>query len=245
MDEVAAAPATALEDASLTTWIGPIDGTQYLYYPKGSLAGFLLDIMIRDASDNRRSLDDVMRELYRSTYKKGRGFTAADWWSAVSRAAGGRSFTEFNAKYIDGREPLPLERRVAAGRDAASRPTRMREPQAGGGHRAGLLRRDRGAGSRARAACRRRRASGWAIGSSRWATSRSRIRSSAGVSRAVRQERGRFPADPGAPRHRHPDARGQGATGRAGGDGSSWPTPDASAKAVRIRNGILRGKTGK
>jgi predicted metalloprotease with PDZ domain len=105
--EITEAPPTALEDASLSTWIGPTDGTQYQYYPKGSLAGFMLDVLIRDGSDNRRSLDDVMRELYRSAYKKGRGFTAADWWPAVSRAAGGRSFTEFNTKYIDGRDPFP------------------------------------------------------------------------------------------------------------------------------------------
>jgi predicted metalloprotease with PDZ domain len=107
MAQIAAEPVTALEDASLSTWIGPMDGTQYQYYPKGSLAGFMLDVLIRDGSDNRRSLDDVMRELYRSAYKKGRGFTATDWWPAVSRAAGGRSFTEFNARYIDGRDPFP------------------------------------------------------------------------------------------------------------------------------------------
>ena len=107
MEQVSSQPVTALEDASLTTWIGPVDGSQYQYYPKGSLAGFMLDVLIRDASDNRRSLDDVLRELYRSVYKKGRGFTAADWWPAVSRAAGGRSFAEFNEKYIDGREPFP------------------------------------------------------------------------------------------------------------------------------------------
>jgi len=107
MAQVAAEPVTALEDASLSTWIAPIDGTQYQYYPKGSLAGFMLDVLIRDGSDNRRSLDDVMRELYRTAYKKGRGFTATDWWAAVSRAAGGRSFTEFNARYVDGRDPFP------------------------------------------------------------------------------------------------------------------------------------------
>ncbi len=105
--KVANAPPTALEDASLTTWIHPTDGSEYLYYPKGSLAGFALDIMIRDASDNQRSLDTVMRELYRTTYKAGRGFTSADWWGAVSRAAGGKSFAEFNAKCVDGREPYP------------------------------------------------------------------------------------------------------------------------------------------
>lgn len=105
--EVKAAPPVALEDASLSTWLGPTDGTHYLYYPKGSLAGLLLDIMIRDASDNQRSLDDVMRGVYQSTYKAGRGFTGQDWWGAVSRAAGGRSFDDFNARYIDGREPFP------------------------------------------------------------------------------------------------------------------------------------------
>ncbi len=109
MGEVAGAPPTALEDASLTTWVSPTDGTKTLYYPKGALAGLMLDIMIRDASDDQSSLDDVMRELYRSTYKVGRGFTGADWWGAVSRAARGKSFTEFNARYVDGREPYPWD----------------------------------------------------------------------------------------------------------------------------------------
>jgi predicted metalloprotease with PDZ domain len=107
MQQIAEEPPTALEDASLTTWISPMDGSRYQYYPKGSLAGFMLDVLIRDASDNRRSLDDVFRELYGAAYKKGRGFTGKDWWAAVSRAAGGRSFTEFYDKYVDGREPFP------------------------------------------------------------------------------------------------------------------------------------------
>ena len=107
IDEVASAPPTALEDASLSTWIHPADGTQYLYYPKGSLVGLLLDALIRDASDNRRSLDDVMRELYTTTYAKGAGFTNDQWWSAVSRAAGGRKLDDFYARYVDGREELP------------------------------------------------------------------------------------------------------------------------------------------
>lgn len=105
--QVAAAPPTALTDASLTTWIQPTNGTADLYYPKGSLAGLLLDIEIRDGSDNHRSLDDVMRELYETTYKHGRGFTADEWWRAVGRAAGGRSFAEFDRRYVDGRDAYP------------------------------------------------------------------------------------------------------------------------------------------
>lgn len=105
--EIDATPPFALEDASLNTWIHPRDGTEYSYYPKGSLAGLLLDIEIRDASDDRRSLDDVMRELYRTTYKNGRGFTYDDFWGAVRRAANGRSFDDFYRRYVDGREPYP------------------------------------------------------------------------------------------------------------------------------------------
>lgn len=104
---VANTRAIALHDASLNAWIHPVDGTDDIYYDKGSLAGLLLDIQIRDASDNKRSLDDVMRQLYRDDYKKGAGFTAAQWWSAVSAAAGGKNFVDFNARYIEGRDPLP------------------------------------------------------------------------------------------------------------------------------------------
>jgi predicted metalloprotease with PDZ domain len=107
ISQIAQAPPFALEDASLNAWIKVRDGTDALYYPKGSLAGFLLDVMIRDGSDNKRSLDDVMRELYQTTYKRGRGFTGDEWWGAVRRAAGGRSFDDFARRYVDGRGPFP------------------------------------------------------------------------------------------------------------------------------------------
>ncbi|HET9425084.1 MAG TPA: PDZ domain-containing protein [Gemmatimonadaceae bacterium] len=109
INEVNGVIPVALEDASLSTWVHPVDGTGYIYYPKGSLAGFMLDVMIRDASDNAKSLDTVMRELYETTFRQNRGFTADDWWSAVSRAAGGKSFSDFHARYIDGREPYPWD----------------------------------------------------------------------------------------------------------------------------------------
>ena len=110
ISEVEALAPTALEDASLSTWIHPRDGTEYIYYSKGSLAGLLLDIMIRDASDNNSSLDDVLRTLYNTAFKNGRGFTSDEWWSTVSKAAKGRSFSDFYARYIDGREPFPYDK---------------------------------------------------------------------------------------------------------------------------------------
>ena len=110
ISQVEQLPPTSLEDASLSTWVHPRDGTEYIYYPKGSLAGLLIDIMIRDASDNHSSLDDVMRGLYNADYKNARGFTNEEWWAAVTRAANGKSFTDFASRYVDGREPFPYDR---------------------------------------------------------------------------------------------------------------------------------------
>jgi predicted metalloprotease with PDZ domain len=107
IDEVRGVPPVALEDASLSAWIGPRDGTGGIYYPKGSLAGFMLDVLIRDASDNRHSLDDVLKAMYEDAYLQGRGFTEEQWWAAVREAAGGRSFQDFHDAYVDGREPYP------------------------------------------------------------------------------------------------------------------------------------------
>jgi predicted metalloprotease with PDZ domain len=50
-----------------------------------------------------------MRELYQAEFKRGSGFTNGEWWAAVSRAAGGRSFDGFYERYIDGREPFPWD----------------------------------------------------------------------------------------------------------------------------------------
>ncbi len=110
MDHVAQLAPVALEDASLQAWLHVTDGTADIYYDKGSLAGLALDILIREASDNRASLDDVLRDLYATTYRAGRGFTGDEWWAAVRRAARGSrdaALREFNERYVDGREPYP------------------------------------------------------------------------------------------------------------------------------------------
>ena len=113
MDHVDKTVPIALTDASLQAWIHMTDGTQDIYYDKGSLAGLALDIMIRDATDNAASLDGVMRSLYAADYKTGKGFTPAEWWGAVSRAAKGANIAEFNEKYVDGRERYPWDQWLA------------------------------------------------------------------------------------------------------------------------------------
>jgi predicted metalloprotease with PDZ domain len=132
ISSIASTPPTALGDASLNAWIGSTDGSGGLYYPKGGFVGFLLDIMIRDASDNRRSLDNVMRNVYNQTYKRGRGFTPADWWGEVSRAANGKSFSDFARRYVDSRQQIPIDSLLALAALRVKTDT-LREPRLGTG----------------------------------------------------------------------------------------------------------------
>ena len=73
----------------------------------------MLDVLIRDASDNHCSLDDAMRSLYETTYKQGRGFTPAEWWSAVSAVAVPRPLrfplAEVRRRFVEGRDPIPWD----------------------------------------------------------------------------------------------------------------------------------------
>ena len=115
IDHVDKTAPIALSDASLQAWIHMTDGTSDIYYDKGSLAGLALDIMIRDASDNDATLDAVMRLLYNADYKAGKGFGPAEWWGAVSRAAKGANMKEFMDKYVDGRDAYPWDKWLPKG----------------------------------------------------------------------------------------------------------------------------------
>ncbi|HTC23741.1 MAG TPA: PDZ domain-containing protein [Gemmatimonadales bacterium] len=239
---VSEAPPTALEDASVSTWIHPTDGSSYVYYPKGSLAGLLLDISIRDATDNRRSLDDVMRELYRTTYKAGRGFTGTDWWGTVSRASGGKSFTDFNARYVDGRDPYPYDAVLALAGFRLAADT-IREPRLGLGgaaDSAGVRITAVQPGSAAEAAGVRVGDVLLALGDVAISDPnfgpayRARFRNAEGQDLPIKVRRGTDTLT---------------LTGKVRlieqVNAHVEPDPKASAKAIRVRGGILAGKTDK
>lgn len=81
-----------LAESSLHTWEdGPFGkrGETISFYEKGPIIGMLLDASIRSATDNEKSLDDLMRSLYYSFYKdKNRGFTAAEVKHVCEELAG-------------------------------------------------------------------------------------------------------------------------------------------------------------
>jgi len=63
--------------------------TTISYYDKGAALGLLLDLKIRHETKNQRSLDDVMRTLYRKYHKeKNRGFTDQEFREECENTAG-------------------------------------------------------------------------------------------------------------------------------------------------------------
>src|SRR2546421_5680402 len=111
------------EDGSVATWINEVFvNSSQLYYPKASLTGMLLDVSIRDASDNQHSLDDVMRALYTRFYQKQKGFTTQDLLGLL-RDNGLAEVGAFYQRYINGREPLPYEAVLAKAGVAVARRT--------------------------------------------------------------------------------------------------------------------------
>jgi predicted metalloprotease with PDZ domain len=92
-----------LEQASYETWSdGPFGRTAdevnktISYYDKGPAVGLLFDLNIRHLTKDQKSLDDVMRFLYKEYYqKKKRGFTEEELKNAFETVAGIQLAGEF------------------------------------------------------------------------------------------------------------------------------------------------------
>jgi predicted metalloprotease with PDZ domain len=106
------------EQSSLDTWLDKYDyynGPEFSvsYYTKGQVLGDLLDIVIRDRTNNERSLDDVMRTMNENFAKKGKTYRdSLDVQLTAEEIAGG-SFEDFFGKYVARAEPLPCESLLA------------------------------------------------------------------------------------------------------------------------------------
>lgn len=117
ISELEARPANhwqSAEQSSLDVWLekyplynGPEDSVSY--YTKGQVLGDLLDILIRDRTDNRKSLDDVLRGLNTDFARQGKTYRdSLDVRLEAEKVAGG-SFEEFFQNYVAAAEPLPYQ----------------------------------------------------------------------------------------------------------------------------------------
>lgn len=76
------------------------------YYARGAAVIFALDMTIRNATENKRSLDDVMREMYKRFPLGKGGYTNADFLK-VCEEVGRTTLRQFFGDYVFGAKPLP------------------------------------------------------------------------------------------------------------------------------------------
>jgi predicted metalloprotease with PDZ domain len=108
------------EQSSLDAWLEkyplynrPEDSVSY--YNKGQLLGVLLDIVIRDRTDNRASLDELLRYLNKEYAERGRFYQGSEGLreaaqEVIHRAAPAASadLTQFFASYVRGTTEIPF-----------------------------------------------------------------------------------------------------------------------------------------
>jgi predicted metalloprotease with PDZ domain len=94
-----------------------LSNTSVSYYPKGETLGLVLDLLIRQKSSGKLSLDDVTRAMYDEFYLKsakatyylgGRGYTNEDFARVVVRLTNSDS-SDFFKRYVRGVERPPYE----------------------------------------------------------------------------------------------------------------------------------------
>ena len=78
------------------------------YYAKGSLIALALDVTIRKDSNGRFSLDDVMREAWRSFGESGEGMPERGLES-IARSVTGLELADFFERYVRGTGDIPLQ----------------------------------------------------------------------------------------------------------------------------------------
>ena len=112
------------EESSLDTWFDKYPlyerpDFSISYYNKGQLLGVALDILIRDATDNRASLDDVLRRLNQQYAQRGRFYAdnagIEETVEEVVRTANAGSanpaagdFPGFFKRYVSGTDEIPF-----------------------------------------------------------------------------------------------------------------------------------------
>ena len=98
-------------NSSVSTWAGYDTPTAFgiSYYTQGQNLAALLDLSIRNDTDGRSSLDDVLRALLDEHYKKGKGFTTAEMIGIINKITK-KDYTDFFDRYVFGTEVPEYDR---------------------------------------------------------------------------------------------------------------------------------------
>jgi predicted metalloprotease with PDZ domain len=121
VDRIEATPGRlhqSLEEASWDAWIKYYQRTEHSvnsqvsYYEKGQLVAWLLDLEIRQRSAGARSLDDVLRQLWREHPETGPGYDTARFEAVASEVASFDLGPFFDA-YVRETQELEYDRHLA------------------------------------------------------------------------------------------------------------------------------------
>jgi predicted metalloprotease with PDZ domain len=100
------------EESSLDAWFEKYDAyntpdRSISYYDKGQIIGDMLDLEIRDATDNHKSLDDVFRLMNEKYAKQGKFYDETSDIRAAVEEVAGKSFQDFFRRYVSGFDEIP------------------------------------------------------------------------------------------------------------------------------------------
>jgi len=100
------------EESSLDAWFEKYDAynapdRSISYYNKGQILGVLLDISIRAATQNHKSLDDVLRLMNDEYARPGKPYGDTGAIRAAVEDVAGKSFQDFFAQYVSGISEIP------------------------------------------------------------------------------------------------------------------------------------------
>ncbi len=103
------------EESSLDAWFEKYDGynrpsRSISYYDKGQILGVMLDLAIRDATDDRKSLDDVMRRMNEEYAERGRYYDDRNGVLRVVNEVVGKDFSGFFRHYVSGTDEIPYDK---------------------------------------------------------------------------------------------------------------------------------------
>jgi predicted metalloprotease with PDZ domain len=101
----------SVEESSLNAWLEKYrfyNGEDFSisYYNKGQILGDMLDLSIRDATDNKSSLDDVLRYLNQEYAKKGRFYDDSRGIRAAVEEVSGRNYDDFFRRFVTGTDAI-------------------------------------------------------------------------------------------------------------------------------------------
>jgi predicted metalloprotease with PDZ domain len=104
----------SVEESSLDAWLEKYDDYRrpdrsISYYNKGQILGVLLDLQIRNSTDNHKSLDDVLRRMYAVYAQQGQFYPDSVGILHEAAVVAEEKFDDFYHDFVAGTDNIPYQ----------------------------------------------------------------------------------------------------------------------------------------